>query len=249
MHNLVIHITLPAGFRLTNGAILNQPVTFQVVGALNPFYVGIDQVKLIGGVYLNKLAPLTIASMIYTVSKNADSYSYNSVKEPTTAYTPDDSGWKRYMLWLNARQNFVNYTVAATLLLNVYELSGAKGSHTLGNLSVSRQSIMRDEGMPKKLSQLQQDASDWLIALKSGGAVGPAGHIKPQMAAKGIFDPSDSPPGRKWAVTGMGANLESVPGFGSAGKPFKFSSMPFSGFRAGAVFGNYVAIYNPGVSF
>jgi hypothetical protein len=242
MDNLVVHINLPKGLKLADGRTLMTDYTLTVVGTITPFYCSIDQVRLAGGVYLNKVSDMTIASMIYEKSKDADSFSYTLTAPPTVAYTSTNQAWRTYNLKLNARQNWVKWMTALQLILNVYELSGARGSHTLANLSVQRQSITRDEGMPKKISDLQKQADAWLITLKSGGVIGPGGHVRPAFAAKGIYDPSDAPPGRLWVTTGMGANERAVPGFGSSGKPFRYASPPIVSWRKGRYEGAYVAV-------
>ena len=242
MDNLVVHINLPKGLKLADGRMLLDDYTLTVVGTITPFYCSVDQVRLAGGIYLNKVSDMTIASMIYEKSKDADSFSYSLTTQPLVPDTAGSLAWRTWNLKLNARQNWVKWMTALQLILNVYELSGARGSHTLANFSVQRQSIMRDEGMPKKISDLQKQADEWLIALKSGGMIGPGGHVRPTMAAKGIYDPSDAPAGRLWVTTGMGANERAVPGFGSAGKPFRYSSPPIVCWRKGRYEGAYVAV-------
>jgi hypothetical protein len=242
MDNLVVRINLPKGLRLADGRTLAEDYTVEVVGTITPFYASVQQVRLAGGIYLNKVSDITNAAMIYDQSKNADSFSYTLTAPPQIPYDPNSLAWRTYNLKLNARQNWVVWMSALQLILNVYELSGARGSHTLANFSVQRQSIMRDEGMPKKVADLQKQADDWLIVLKSGGHIGPGGHVKPGYAATGAYDPSDAPAGRLWVTTGMGANERAVPGFGSAGKPFRYASPPVVSWRKGRYEGAYVTV-------
>ena len=49
--NLVLHICLPQGLALVNGATLMQNTTLDVVTTLSPFYAGVGQVKLAGGYF------------------------------------------------------------------------------------------------------------------------------------------------------------------------------------------------------
>ena len=248
MLNLVINIVLPKGLRLQNGAVLEQDITLSVIGSISPFYCSVEQVQLEGGIYLKKLAELTIAKKIYEVSKDADSFSYNRPRVPNIPYDVDNPAWRQYMIWVNGRQNWVNAIAAYQLVLNIYELSGARGSHTLGNFSVQKQSIMRDEGMPKKISDLKDGAQEWLITIKSGGDIGPGGHIRGRMAAKGVYSGTDATPGRLWLTTGMGANQHTFPGPGD--KPVKFNSRPYFGWRVGATMGSYLAVWGaPSTSF
>lgn len=69
--NLVVSIVLPSTLSLQDGSVLGQEVTFEVAGSLSPFYASIDQARLHGGIYLNKLSDLTVAGMIYSISKEA----------------------------------------------------------------------------------------------------------------------------------------------------------------------------------
>jgi hypothetical protein len=242
MQNVVVHIVLPKNLRLKNGQILGSETTFSVASELSPFYCSIEQVKLAGGTYLSKLSDFTVASMVYEVSKDADSYSYNEPAYPGTS-DPKSPQFKKWRLWINARQNWVTAITAKVLLQNVWDLAGTRGSKTLGNFSINRVALLADEGFPKKVTDLQSEAAQWLIAIKSGGEVGPGGHIRGIIAAKGKWDADSAPPGRLWVTTGMGANQKSFPGYGSSnGKPLKYSSAPLTMWRYGRLTGSYVAV-------
>jgi hypothetical protein len=244
MENLAVHIVLPKGLRLKNGAVLGKEVTFSVVSAVTPFYCSVDQVRLASGIYLTKILDLTIASQIYESSKDADSQSYVRPRRPPAEADPDSQAVREYQLFVNARQNWVAATAAKALILGIWDLAGTRGSKTLANFSVQRQALVRDEGFPKKINDLQAEADNWLTSVKSGGQIGPGGHARGKMAQKGMYNP-DTPPGRLWITTGMGANRRTIPGYGSAGAPLKYSSAPIVSWRQGRFMGNYVAMFNP----
>ena len=229
--NLVIHITVPRGLRLLDGRLLASPATFDVVGSLQPYYASVDEVRLMGGVYLRKLTDLTIACMIYHISLEADVLTYNHPWRPydieydTNPYHPSYKQWKDFE-W--ARGHFVEHEAARQLIMNVFDLAMTRGTRTLGNFSIGRQEFSREEGLPKRLLDLEKTVKELKIVLKSGAMVGPAGHVKPRMAAKYLYDSNDLPrPGRLWITSGPGANAVTISGrssTGGHGKPVKYYS-------------------------
>ena len=53
-------------FKLTDrGRTLLDDYTVTVIGTITPFYCSVEQVRLAGGIYLNKVSDTTIAAMIY----------------------------------------------------------------------------------------------------------------------------------------------------------------------------------------
>lgn len=267
--NLVVHITLPKGLKLTNGQVLLQPITLSVTSGISPYYCSIDQVRLHGGTYLQKLGDLAIASEVYEISKSADGLTYREVYLPPNPTNPYEPATRIYNRFVDARQKWVIARATRELILNVWDMSGARGSHTLGNFSVQRQSVMRDEGLPKKLQELQDQENGYRLTLQSGGHTGFKGHVVGGMTPRGAFGP-DAPAGREWITTGMGANRKTLPGFGSYGKPVKYGlslntrwlggygmgaepwfscSPPLYQFRTGAYMGMYTAVFTPGVAF
>jgi hypothetical protein len=85
---------------------------------------------------------------------------------------------------------------------------------------------MQGDNLPQKLESINQEMKELLVVLKSGGDVGVGGHARPGMAPKGLWNLSDTVPGRLWLVTGMGANRKTWSGLGSQGKPLKYGA-PF----------------------
>jgi hypothetical protein len=245
MQNVVVHIVLPRGFALVNGQTLKEDTSLLVVGELSPWYASVDQVRLEGGVYLTKAPDIAIAAQIWQASKNADALTARLPPEPTSLDNPrpDDLTYHRWFLFYHARNNFVALRAALDTLLNVFDLAGARGSKTLANFSVTRMSFARDESMPKKTKDMEDELKKWRIVIQSGGEVGFGGHAKAGFAAKGIYDPSDAPAGRLWYTTGMGANKKTVAGWGAVGKPIKYGSPTFVNWRVGRNFGNYVSIF------
>lgn len=244
MDNLVVHIVLPKGLRLTNGTVLTREATFSVVSSISPFYCSVSQVRLHGGTYLNKLADTTIADMIYEISKDADSFSFSKPTPPVAGDDPEGLATRKYKLWINARQNWVNMMAARQLILNVWDLAGTRGGKTLGNFSMQHMALVKDEGMQKKLTDMQNEAADWLIVIKSGGDVGPGGHARGRIVAKGMYDPASVPPGRLWMTTGMGANSRTIPGYGSVGSSIKYGSSPIMSWKYGRYVGGFMVPYS-----
>lgn len=245
MENAVIHIVLPRGLALLDGRTLQEDSDLMVVGSVTPWYASIEQVRLEGGLYLTKLGDLAIAAQIWQASKNADGLSCNYPEPPANpdVLEPNNLASKKWFLFHHARNNWVSIRAAADSLHNIYDLLGARGSKTLANFSVTKMSFSRDESMPKKLKDMENEMNKWKIVIQSGGSIGFGGHARSGFAAKGMYDPSDAPPGRLWYTTGMGANRKTAAGWGSAGKPAKYGSPTFVNWRAGRTFGNYVSIF------
>ena len=248
--NLVCTIQLPSGFGLVNGAVLTEAIQFQVASGLSPYYSSTDLVRLNGGIYLRKLSDLTIAGMIYWASKQVDAITYSLPMIPPSYAPFTDFQEVHFRNFLMARQLWVTYNAAHQLMLNMFDLNGVRGSRTLGNLSVGRQDFSTDSGMPGKLKDLKSQMDEWEIAVKSGGNIGHKGHVKPRMAAKGLYDDSDNTPGRTWLNSGPGANTYSMTGVSSAGgrsKTVKFYSPVVTGARIGRYFGPTVMVSWPRV--
>lgn len=222
MKNLAIHIVLPRGFGLVTGAQLEEDVSFMAVGELDPYYTDVNSVRLAGGVYLSKIQDLTIAFQIFDASRQTRSLCYNEPGQPSDIQVSSPAQ-KQWLLWVTARQQHTTLLAAQSIIQGAADISMGRGSKMLGNFSVTRQSLTPAEGVVSKLTQIQRDLDSWKVVLKSGGAVGPGGHVPPAMAAKGYYDNSDEMPGRLWVTTGLGANAKSAAGRGSSGKPFKFS--------------------------
>lgn len=242
MQNAILTVTLPKGLRLKNGATLYRDVSFDFVSEITPYYTSVDIVRLVGGPFLGKIPDLTIASMIFNMSQQADSHTYVAPPTPMTK-DPSDPGYRRFQLFQDARSNWVSNMVAADLIGNVADLAGARGSKTLANFSVERLTGINGEGIPQRVQDLNKEAEKWRIVLNSGGDVGFGGHVKGSWGAKGLYD-ADYPAGRTWVVTGMGANSKSVPGFGSAGKPVKYASGPFLAWRMGRSYNSFLIPYS-----
>lgn len=221
--NMVFHITLPANLALVTGAYLQQPVTFDVVSALLPYYASPDQVRLQGGMYIRKLSDLTLASMIYDVSKEVDLL-YPPGTQIVYANNPNT------FRFFGARNHYVQALCAKKLIENVIALVGVPSSHVLANLSVTRERAGEKEGIGQKITSLEETLALYKPTIVSGGNVVPGGYAKSQFAAKGVFDWTERTPARTWMSTGMGANATSQD-FGSPtggrGKPVKFFSSPF----------------------
>jgi hypothetical protein len=244
--NLIVHITLPKGIKLlVTGAVLQADVTFDVCSGLTPYYASIDQVRLDGGMYIRKLADLTVASSIYSTSREADML---------CSHPPTDTTSEQYMRYAGARNQWVTLCAARDLILNVIGLQGAPGTHVLANFSVTRQRGLEGESIGEKVAQLRRDIALYDPTLRSCGLSAPGGRPRPGMAAKGVLDWSEKTPGRTWANTGLGANAKSAD-FGSPtggrGKPMgffasTFYSPPLVSLRSGIYQGAYpLIITNP----
>lgn len=248
--NLVVTVQIPEGFGLTNGAIMREPMQFQVASGLSPYYSSTDLVRLHGGIYLRKLTDLTIAGMIYWSSKQADALTWSLPLMPPPFVPFADFQETHFRNFLMARASWVTFYAVQQLMLNMFDLNAVRGTRTLGNFSVGRQDFSNDNGVPGKLRNLQQQLDDWELALKSGGNIGHKGHVKPRMAAKGLYDDSDNTPGRTWLNSGPGANTYSMTGVSSSGgrsKTVKFYSPVVTGSRIGRYFGPTVLVTWPRV--
>lgn len=246
--NVMVIIQLPAGLRLTDGSVLREPVQFQVASGLSPYYASIEQVRIHGGIYLRKLSDLTIAAMVYLFSKQADALTWSLPSMPPSYAPFMDYQEVHFRNFMQARNIWVSLMVARQLVINMFDLNAVRGQKTLGNFSVGRQEFTRDQGVPGKISDLQKQIDNWEIALKSGGSIGHKGHVKPRMAAKGLYDDSDSTPGRTWLNSGPGANTYSMTGISSAGgrgKMVKFYSPVVVGHRPGRYFGPSLVVSWP----
>lgn len=221
--NLVFHITLPENLTLVSGAYLAQPVTFDVVSALMPYYASVDQVRLQGGAYIRKLSDLTLGAMIYNASKEVD------LLYPPAAQTVFSNAPNTFRFF-GARNQYVQALSAKKLIESIMGLFGGPGSHILANFSVTRQASREKEGLGQKITSLEETLKLYEVSIRSGGNVVPGGYAKAQFAAKGVFDWTERTPARTWLSTGMGANSSSQD-FGSPtggrGKPVKFFSSPF----------------------
>ena len=233
MINLILHVTIPVGLRLTTNAVLQDNVTFDLLSACTPFYASVDQVKLSGGPLLRKLQDITIACAIYNASQECD---LMLIHKPTGSH---DSALR----FIGAQNQWVQASTARNLLLNVSTMAGGPASHVLANFSVSKMKGYESEGLPERLKELKESLSLYEITLRSGGKVAPGGHSRPMMAAKGVLDWQEQSTGRTWMVTGMGANTTTQNAFsgnGGRGKSVKFCASPmFSGIMSGFRFGNW----------
>lgn len=213
--NLVFHVVLPTGLTLTTGAQLVQPVTLDVISRLNPFYASVAQVKVAGGVYIQKIPDFTIAGQIYQSSQEADLVTATHVPTSGALYT-------RYV---GSRAQYVTALAARDLCLNVLSLVG-ETSHVLANFSVTKKT-----DMTKRLDEFNDSIKFYEVVLRSGGRTMPGGKPCFKFAAKGVLDWTEATPGRTWLTNGMGANAKS-PDFLSAtegrGKPVSFNYSPFS---------------------
>jgi hypothetical protein len=227
--NLIVHITLPKGMKLTDGSFLSTDVTFDVVSTLSPYYASVDQVRLEVGGFIRYISDLTVAASIYAASREVDQL---------CQLIPNQSD-VRYHRFVQARNNWVTYTAALNLLLNTMIHTG-KQSHVLSNFSVTK-----DINPDQKIKDLQAAIAKYEAPVRSCGATVPGGKVRPQMAAKGANDWMERPPSRLWIVTGAAANGTSYPGaaVGGKGRSFKFYSPPIISYRIGIFSGGmYVTL-------
>lgn len=196
MTNTVLHITLPAGLALVDGRKLDECVTFDVVSNLDPFYASVDQVKLAGGASLRKLHDLTIASQIYTCSKEASILNLNP---------PTNPQGNEYTNFINSRNQWVVARSSYDLILSMGDLL-APGSHVLANFSVTKSKGFANEGIAGKITELKDRMKFFEPAVRSGGRTAVGGHPRYTMAAKGVYDWEESNPGRTWNPYSAGAN-------------------------------------------
>jgi hypothetical protein len=245
MQNIVVHVVLPEGLALKDGSTLQEDTSFLLTDQVSPWYASVDQAKLEGGIYLTKVPEITMAAQIWNASKNADALSGRIPIEPPPG-TPIDSSnhaGHQYFLFTHARNNWVALRAALDCIYNVFDLAGVRGSKTLGNFSVTRMSFARDESLPKKVRDMEDELKKWKIVLQSGGDIGFGGHARAGFGAKGKYDPSDTPPGRLWDTSGMGANLKTSPGWGSEGKPVRYGTPTFVNYRVGRYFAGYITVF------
>jgi hypothetical protein len=228
--NLILHITLPIGLALTNGQALQQPVTFDIMSAANPFYASVAQVRLRSGPLLRRAQDITIAQEIYNISQQADLL---NMHHPTGG----DCG----RVFYGARNQWVQAKAAKSLMTAISVLQGGPQNHTLANFTFDRGKGFESEGLPKLLKDLDKEIQDYEISIRSGGTIAPGGHVRSRFAAKGIMDWEEKTPSRNWIVTGMGANAQSPDSgglTGGRGKPVKFYASPlFMGPMSGYRFG------------
>lgn len=220
---MVFHITLPANLALVSGPYLVNPVTFDVVSGLMPYYASVDQVRLQGGMYIRKLSDLTVASMIYNCSQEVD------LLYPPGAFLGGMNSPNAFR-FIGSRNQYVQAASAKNLMESILGLVGVPASHVLANLSITRERANLKEGIGQKITSLEETLALYKPTIASGGNVVPGGYAKAQFAAKGVFDWTERTPARTWMTTGMGANASSQD-FGSPtggrGKPVKFFSSPF----------------------
>jgi hypothetical protein len=246
LQNLILHISLPTGLRLTNGQVLAEPVTFDVISQLNPYYATVDEVRLAGGPMLRDLRDLTIACQIYHCSQEADLITpFHRINLRSA------EGWR----FAGARGHWTHDTAAKELLLNIGELTGRPGGHVLANFSVTRQPERNEDvGLGARLKDLKDSIEEWEVTIRSGGRTMPGGRPMARFGAKGVMDWSERTPARTWFGNGMGANATSMdPGSptGGRGKPVKFFASPlvspsFSSLRMGVYQPGYpLAMYYP----
>ena len=237
--NLVLHICLPRGLALENGATLMENATVDIVSTLTPFYAGVGQVKLGGGYFLRNTSDLTTACEIYNISQEADLITPYYLGLP-----PNDPEQIR---WTNSRTQWVIAKAARNLILNIIGLVGTPGSHVLANFSVTRQKGGEGESVQTKLAQLQKDIDIYAVSLVSRARTLPGGHPSPGFGAKGVRDWTEKSPSRGWSTTGIGANAKG-PDYGSVtggrGKPTSYfnrvwCSPPIINWRSGIYQGMY----------
>jgi hypothetical protein len=238
MTNLILHITLPKGLRAVSGATLLQPVTFDVISKLDPYYATVEDVRLAGGPLLSRLQDLTIACQVYRCSQQTN------LITPVHRINPHSWEGQRFM---GARASYVHDSAAKALLLNVAELLGRPGGHVLANFSVTRQPEREsDASVSGKVRDLKESIKQWEVTIRSGGRTLPGGRPMTRFAAKGVMDWSERTPARTWG-NGYGANATSAdPGSptGGRGKPISMfvspmSSSSFSAMRVGVYQSGY----------
>lgn len=246
LSNVLVHISLPLGIRLTsNNATLQQQVTYDVVTQVTPFYASIRQVQLAGGMFTAKLSDLTIASQIYEISKESDIL---------CLHPPNDGVSDNFLRFVTSRNRWVTSKAARDLVLSVAALTAAPGARVLANFSISRSRGLEGESVAERVKMLNEDMKLFEVTIRSAGVTVPGGHAKARMAAKGVMDWTERTPAREWRVTGMGANNVAADygsPTGGRGKPTQFFSSPFYsppliGLRFGVYTGAYpLVVTNP----
>jgi hypothetical protein len=227
-----LHITIPRGLALTDGEVLEEPVTFDVISAAHPFYASVDQVRLEGGPLLRRAQDITVAEHIYRVSQQVDLLNFHP-----------PSGGDHAKVFSAARNLWVSSKTTKDMLTSLSVLLGGPQTHTLANFTFVRNKGFETEGLSQKLKDLDKEIKEYEIAVRSGGKIAPGGHVRPRFAAKGLLDWEERTPARTWVVTGMGTNTQTVDTgglTGGRGKPVKFYASPlFMGPMSGFRFGIY----------
>jgi hypothetical protein len=233
LENLVLHIVLPQGIRTTTGATLMQPVTFDAVSSLSPFYASVDQAKLTGGWNLRRLSDLTIAGQVYMASKAVDMMNYRH---------PVPSDTNHYATFVNARNLWVTAKASYDLILSLGNLLGPS-SHVLANFSVAQTKGSELIGVAGKITELSAQLKLYDPAIRSGGKTAPGGNARYVMGAKGLNDWTERSPNRLWDPNSPGVNTTITGEYGSAtggrkaGAGFYANpiySSPIFGFRIGS---------------
>jgi hypothetical protein len=226
MTNLILHVTIPKGLTLTDGRVVHQDYTYDLISRLDPYYCSIDQVRLAGGQIIRKLSDLTIACQIYQASQEVGLISPWPTSS-TVINNPVNSITKHR--FIGCRNQWVTATATRDLILEQITLLGGPQSHVLANFSVERSKSLLTEGIPARLKELDESIRFYDPTIRSAGVVPPGGKPRFGMAAKGVFDWTEKTPSRTWTSTGLGANVTSWD-FGSPtggrGKPTKFFSDP-----------------------
>jgi len=241
MQNLALHIVLPKGIKLVNGAKLMKDVTFDFISQLSPYYSSVDLVRLSGGPVLSRMSDIALACQIYNASLQADLLSPNH---------PPRYG-EENVRFVGARMQYVTARAAHDQMDNVISLLGPS-AHVLANFSVDRKYDIK-----LNLKDLKEDMALWEVTLRSGGRTMPGGRPTFVFAAKGVNDWSEQTPGRLWTGNGMGANAKTMDtgsATGGRGKPVSFyasalCSPPFYSARSGMFQPGYsIASMYPGIT-
>ena len=93
-----------------------------VLSSIIAFYASIEEVRLEGGVYLNKLPDISIAAQIWQASKNADALSYSIPPLPPEGALPTDMAVRTWRLFAHARNQFVALQAAYDTIQNVFDI-------------------------------------------------------------------------------------------------------------------------------
>jgi hypothetical protein len=135
--------------------------------------------------------------MIYLQGRNCDAITAFAPQVPnplpSNYMTPAYQQWQRFAI---ARQRYVQLRAARSLILNLWDVNASRGGKTLGNFSVTRHSQTKDDDVPKKLTELDQEIKDWEIVVRSGGTITVGGRAASSIAQKGVCGDRDRSPGR-----------------------------------------------------
>lgn len=241
MQNLALHIVLPQGIKLLNGATLMRDITFDFISQLSPYYSSVDLLRLSGGPALARMSDIALACQIYNASLQADLISPSH----PARYGPENQRF------IGARMQYVTAKATHDQMDNVISLLGPS-AHVLANFSVDRKYDVRSV-----LKDLKEDMALWEVAVRSGGRTMPGGRPSFVFAAKGVNDWSEATPGRTWWGNGIGANAKTMDMgsvTGGRGKPVSFAasplcSPPFSAVRSGMFQPGYpIAAMYPGIT-